>query len=786
MNSSGGRQIFVAIVFFLIAGTLFAQSQWPNKGIRVSASDKREGAVQAGIGDALWTFFTRTDNDQPGGANDVNSIIFQKIDRDNGNLLLGDEGNTLVTIDSHYIPFEVHQTDEGSFIVVWEDNSGNKILKAARLTGVNGVVQIVEFGTLLDQTGEWASHLVEENPGGAGGGQVLLVISTDRQRRTLYALTFDTTNGGVRTRPSTPLVPAVSSGTLKFPVVTVSTEGKSFVSYTHRDGNNDLVKGIQILNDSLVAEWGPVDCIDMGGKQQYIAYYSPVALGLQEKFGIAVVSTKPDGSVVSILVDGNDGSILGSSIIRSVTGLTESPVVLSDVNRLFVGISRQEIVALEYSRQGVSEQWSYNIAGLWLEDMEYIQGGNILMVTNNVEDGELACMAIKSDTKEPVDGWGEGFLVIPDGNAPGLPGSASIVGDNGGEIFVCWTNSYSNKDDPYAAQISITERQVGVGQIAEAAGLASDFNFSSNGPHSIRLLWDPEPSGARIDSWEVSRAVRSGDNRGDYIVIADNLSADSVSYTDENLSEAAEYEYRVRGKAAGYFSNPHWVSALSSFLNTPGIIVTRVNDFVLGENVRIEVIDNSDYEESYIIERKGEEDEGYTQIAAVDGSDIYNDTEVRPNHTYLYRVKAIGEMLITGDGSGTERVEIESGYSDVAKIFTGENSLSADESDNEEDSGGSGGALSGQLSQLIGGSNITSQCYIATAAIGDTVGTRSLREFRSGSLVRNSVGSISSELYHRCAPEAAAKLSANRPSLFAILLLVTAILSAFVLCGHRR
>ncbi|MDI6791353.1 MAG: Ig-like domain-containing protein [bacterium] len=117
-------------------------------------------------------------------------------------------------------------------------------------------------------------------------------------------------------------------------------------------------------------------------------------------------------------------------------------------------------------------------------------------------------------------------------------------------------------------------------------------------------------------------------------------SANSTSYTDQNLNKATTYYYRVRAYRGVYnsdYSNTTSATTLDTVPSNPGNLNATA---ISNSQIDLSWQDNSNNETGFSIERKTSGG-NYTAIATVStGVITYSDTGLPPVTTYTYRVKA--------------------------------------------------------------------------------------------------------------------------------------------------
>ncbi|MFQ5454664.1 MAG: fibronectin type III domain-containing protein [Nitrospirota bacterium] len=124
---------------------------------------------------------------------------------------------------------------------------------------------------------------------------------------------------------------------------------------------------------------------------------------------------------------------------------------------------------------------------------------------------------------------------------------------------------------------------------------------------------------------------------GTYTQIA-TTGADTVTYNDTGLSEAATYYYRVR--AYDLIGDSPYSGEISTvtLLNAPGGLAAAT---VSASEIDLTWTDNSGFEDGFKIERKQGANGTYAEIASLPAGTIsYNDTGLTDSTTYYYRVWA--------------------------------------------------------------------------------------------------------------------------------------------------
>lgn len=127
----------------------------------------------------------------------------------------------------------------------------------------------------------------------------------------------------------------------------------------------------------------------------------------------------------------------------------------------------------------------------------------------------------------------------------------------------------------------------------------------------------------------------------DTFEIIDTTSQDANFYASKGLDSATTYSYYVRAyNNSGVSGSSNVVTAatlsMPPLLFTPSALTARA---VSSSKIRLNWVDNSDNEDGFVIERVTGNGSNSEIIAFVE-KPAYQDTDLRPNTTYFYRVRA--------------------------------------------------------------------------------------------------------------------------------------------------
>lgn len=157
----------------------------------------------------------------------------------------------------------------------------------------------------------------------------------------------------------------------------------------------------------------------------------------------------------------------------------------------------------------------------------------------------------------------------------------------------------------------------------------ANLTLQKTSPTQALLIWDDTSS--TESSYEVWR--RAGTNSYQRIT---TLDANTVTYTDDGISQFIDYFYKVR--AVNEFGN----SAFSNEASTasPSNLTATAQG---ATTVQLEWVDNSQNESSFRIERSTDEGETWDILSFVNPNTTeYTDNEnLTKNTTYFYRVGAV-------------------------------------------------------------------------------------------------------------------------------------------------
>ncbi|MCP4022608.1 MAG: DNRLRE domain-containing protein [Desulfobacteraceae bacterium] len=192
------------------------------------------------------------------------------------------------------------------------------------------------------------------------------------------------------------------------------------------------------------------------------------------------------------------------------------------------------------------------------------------------------------------------------------------------------------------------------------SGLNAALNLPETG---IDLTWTDNSAGVNETEFVIQRQVNGGAWDNDYAQVA----ADVTQYTDTDISEGG-YAYRVVAYYIGIPDNDPCYST-SSNVGTVQISTQAPQDpsnlasSLLAGAISLSWSDNSDNEESFVLERRTDSD-AFIELAVLPAeTTAYQDDTVAALHTYTYRVKAVNS---SGD----------SGYSNEISEYVPEQTLS--------------------------------------------------------------------------------------------------------------
>jgi fibronectin type 3 domain-containing protein len=142
---------------------------------------------------------------------------------------------------------------------------------------------------------------------------------------------------------------------------------------------------------------------------------------------------------------------------------------------------------------------------------------------------------------------------------------------------------------------------------------------------------------------EVERAFFSGGGFGAYQLVA-SLGANVTSYVDPVPSPTSRYRYRVRALnqiGAGAYSN-----VVDLTLTAPAAPTSLAASVTAPGQITLTWTDNSDSEQSFLVERSIGDNLTFTQVATV-GPNVQlhvDSSSVAINTTYFYRVRAVNSI----------------------------------------------------------------------------------------------------------------------------------------------
>lgn len=161
----------------------------------------------------------------------------------------------------------------------------------------------------------------------------------------------------------------------------------------------------------------------------------------------------------------------------------------------------------------------------------------------------------------------------------------------------------------------------------------TDLRAEAASSTSIALSWVDNSSN------ETGFLIERGTDGASFVQVA-SVGADVVSYTDRGLTPGTRYFYRVRSSSPQGNSPYSNIASASTLPAAPAAPSNLRGEFVSGTQVRLLWQDNSDNEESFILERSTDGAE-FVQITVLEANTTeYVDGGRDPGSIYFYRVKA--------------------------------------------------------------------------------------------------------------------------------------------------
>jgi hypothetical protein len=166
------------------------------------------------------------------------------------------------------------------------------------------------------------------------------------------------------------------------------------------------------------------------------------------------------------------------------------------------------------------------------------------------------------------------------------------------------------------------------------SNLTADANSSTQ---QITLNWtDNSHDPNNEDYFIIQRQVDSGSWNNNY----DTVPTDVNTYTDSSLAYGT-YRYRIVAHSTSSCDSPVSNTAIGVISSNLPNAPSSLNSSVIGSAVNLTWTDNSNNEESFILERRV--DSGAFAVLAGSipaNTENYNDSTTAPLHTYTYRIKA--------------------------------------------------------------------------------------------------------------------------------------------------
>ena len=275
----------------------------------------------------------------------------------------------------------------------------------------------------------------------------------------------------------------------------------------------------------------------------------------------------------------------------------------------------------------------------------------------------------------------------PDGDPSNL---ALSVDHTAGTITLTWADNSSNEDsfiiqrqvdggawdDSYSSTAADTEIFVDSGLTAgtysyrvvavNSYGVSSASNMESEtvlavpaAPTDLTATGDPA-AGTVLLNWtdnagdetgyRISRQVDGGSWNEGY----DSVAADTTTYLDDNQGggplPSGEYGYRVTALNGTLASGPSNTATAVLSTSVPAA-PSAMDSTVSGSDIIISWTDNSDNEESFILERNVNNGAWSERAVLAADTESYTDASLVPGMTYVYRLKAVNSF---GDSAYSE------------------------------------------------------------------------------------------------------------------------------------
>lgn len=162
----------------------------------------------------------------------------------------------------------------------------------------------------------------------------------------------------------------------------------------------------------------------------------------------------------------------------------------------------------------------------------------------------------------------------------------------------------------------------------------SDLDLMVVSQNQIRLLWTDNLSDEA--GYKVDRKM----DAGDFSEIT-SVAANNTSYTDYSVTSGHNYTYRIRSYTSAGIYNIHTeeVSVSTSNIIMPSSLIVKPYS-----SSRLDLVWSYPESKSYdtVVERRASGSSTWESIATVEkGSSNYSDSNLAPNTSYFYRVKAI-------------------------------------------------------------------------------------------------------------------------------------------------
>lgn len=186
-------------------------------------------------------------------------------------------------------------------------------------------------------------------------------------------------------------------------------------------------------------------------------------------------------------------------------------------------------------------------------------------------------------------------------------------------------------------------------------------------PHSL-VLQVLSPTQIKL-SWQDAATTETGftierstGNANSFVAVT-TVVANSIAYTDENLTEITDYFYRVKAINTGGGSAYTNIVSAKTQLGVPvapsGLTVAALSQ----TRVRLSWQDNSATETSYTVERKKTDETNFTLVSTVVAANTtsYEDTGLQDFTTYIYRIRAAnatGNSAYTAGASVTTWIKV--------------------------------------------------------------------------------------------------------------------------------